>query len=150
MVAVVSSNPIGVNFICCWNFSSPWMSILYRNVRFVLKIKTPTETKASAVRNYHCQSEIKFALHVLMLKFSTTNTLKESNFRCTFLLVVSGPQWTICIIDDVNFYPKVYCVKLQPYGVKHQWSQRRKKKRRNSVWSIHHWTQNTRAKHTSS
>ena len=43
MVAVVSSNPIGGNFIFCWNFSNPSMSILYRNVRFVLKTKNPID-----------------------------------------------------------------------------------------------------------
>ena len=32
---------VGDNFILCWNFSNPLMSILYRNVRFVLKTKTP-------------------------------------------------------------------------------------------------------------
>ena len=39
MVTDVSSNPIGGNFILCWNFSNTSMSILYRNLRFVLRMK---------------------------------------------------------------------------------------------------------------
>ena len=42
MVAVVSSNPTGGNYIFCWNFSKTSVSILYRNARFVLNTKTPT------------------------------------------------------------------------------------------------------------
>ena len=40
MVGVVSSLPIWGKFNFCWNVLKPLMSILYRNARFVLKMKT--------------------------------------------------------------------------------------------------------------
>ena len=56
MVAVVSSNPTGGNF---FYFLKPSMSILYRNVRFVLKMKNPR------VHNFDIQLSIFISMRGL-------------------------------------------------------------------------------------
>ena len=123
MVAVVSSNPPGGNIF--FYFLKPSMSILYRNVRFVLKTKNPAEQDLghkNTVNTYLFYQVCK--VHDIVCfrdQYSNADKSWHLNFKHFYLKLVSQLNflWKIwqrfgndvVTIQDTSFGQK--CLKLR-------------------------------------
>ena len=96
MVAVVSSNPTGGSFI--FYFLKPSMSILYRNIRFVLKTKNPDKSLKHDLRSIRSLSLSPVSHESIAAFLSVTQETVSSNIRVFFVKTSS------CVPFNNNVY----------------------------------------------
>ena len=110
MVAVVHLNPTGGSFIFHWNFLKPPMSILYTNVRFVLKMKNPNAfIKSCSIDSRNKQSPTCEVMHE-----TKESSLQESPTDSCLAQLVEQKSDDLEVVSSNltggNFWQNLFCV----------------------------------------